>query len=327
MGTPLSEVLTANLPAQLAGERLDKAIAAVFDDVSRGEARQLIGRGAVRVDGRRIRIASRPVPAGAKLEVGRSDAVASAQAQVAPIEVVERLPGAWVIHKPAGVHVQGTAFGNVGTVEDQVKAALRKHPREDPYVGIVHRLDADTSGLMVVAVSKDEAHSLGTQIRAHEVRREYLALVDGVPDRASGIVDAPLTKRVRGRVRIAGPGDGKPAVTHWERLAVEPKKGWSLLRCELETGRQHQIRVHLAYAVAPVLGDRLYGPRRSEGRLALHATRLCFRHTERGEQEFVALPDAEYYCGWSDGEGTAESRFGGNGATDGAGVASGGASG
>jgi 23S rRNA pseudouridine1911/1915/1917 synthase len=162
--------------------------------------------------------------------------------------------------------------------------------------GIVHRLDKDTSGLMMAA-KNDAAHaSLASQIKKRQVKREYLALVYGTPASGSGTIDAPLGRHPAERKKIAVTGGGRGAVTHFQVL--EKFTDTSLLRLQLETGRTHQIRVHLAYIGHPVLGDPLYGRRKEKIPLpgqALHAFRLAFAHPRSGTfQEFTAEPPASF---------------------------------
>lgn len=282
---PPSRVFRARVPDELKGERLDKVVAALFDDLSRGMARRLLDAGAVRVNGKRVRAASRPVWAGVWIEVGLDEAaLQSAEASKdgpSSFRLVARHPGLVVVEKPAGQQTQATAFGARGTLEDELQEWLRSE-RQDrrghrPYVGVVHRLDADTSGLLVVATHREAAKLLNEALRRRLIVREYDAIVEGVPLHSEGRIELPLTKRIEGRVRVEIGPLSRPASTEFQVVTTDPARNLSHLRLRLETGRQHQIRVHLAATMGPVAGDSLYGSGRHPGRLRLHARRLAFR--------------------------------------------------
>ncbi len=284
------------VPESLEGERLDRAAASLCEGLSRSAARRAIAAGGVRLDGRRVRTASRPVHAGQLLEVG----VLAEEPSVRPLCVVYAAHGLVVIEKPPGQHVQATALGERGTVEDAVRRWLVVREQlpagQRPYVGIVHRLDAPASGLMVVATRRDAARGLGGQFRHRRTERRYLALVEGIPDEPTGRIDLPLTRRVRGRVRIARSG-GAPATTFFEVVHTWETPRWSLLSLRLRTGRQHQIRVHLAETVGPIVGDTLYGSAYGRERLRLHACTLGFRQPhDRVWVSFESMPDETFWA-------------------------------
>jgi 23S rRNA pseudouridine1911/1915/1917 synthase len=188
-----------------------------------------------------------------------------------------------VIEKPAGLVVHSAPSHRGETLVDLLEDLLGGGERGRP--GIVHRLDKDTSGLMVVA-RNDRAHrELARAVKAREVKREYTALVEGHLDSRSGTIDAPLGRHRRQRTKRAVKGTGsREARTHFEALEVLPAD--TLLRARLETGRTHQIRVHFASIGHPVAGDPEYGSRGRHGleRQFLHASRLGFRHPRTGEQ-------------------------------------------
>lgn len=293
------------VPDELDGQRADVALGHLLD-VSRSQATRIVRDGTVTIDGRTLRASGR-VRAGQRLEVSLPEDTDEA---VPPPPVP---PIRWqdehllVLAKPAGLVVHPGAGHPAGTLVDAlVAAAIPLAPRGgDQRPGIVHRLDRDTSGLMVVA-STDRAHAgLVDALRRRDVHRRYLALVAGRLPATTGRVDAPIGRDPRDRQRFAAVEDGKPAVTHWQVLAeVDVDCGpatlpASLLACRLETGRTHQIRVHLSFAGAPVIGDRRYGGGGAlAGRLGLerpflHAAHLSFTHPVTGEQVSVdeAVPE------------------------------------
>jgi 23S rRNA pseudouridine1911/1915/1917 synthase len=237
------------VPDRLAGERLDRALAALAEGMSRGEARRLIDAGVVFVAGRRTRIASRPVHAGERISWQpparpRTDAPA-----VEPRIAIEHAD-LWIIDKPAGMPVEPTRGGSLGTLVEWLRA---RHGL--PFV--THRLDAATSGLLAVARHARAQAELNRLFAEHAVRRLYLALVSPAPPWTEATLDAPL--------------DGRPAVTRAAVLARSPLA--AALAIELETGRTRQIRRHLAGVGFPVVGENAAG-RRVGPRLMLHARSL-----------------------------------------------------
>jgi 23S rRNA pseudouridine1911/1915/1917 synthase len=239
------------IPAELAGERLDRAIARVGPGVTRGEARRLIAAGVVFVAGRRTGISSRLVRAGERLQwdaVGPA-AAAGTDAGPEPRIVVER-PELWIVDKPAGMPVEPTRGGSRGTLVEWLRR--RRGP-----AFITHRLDVATSGLLVVARDKAALAKLNGLFAAHAVTRAYLAVVSPAPPWEQVTLDEPL--------------DGKRAVTH-ARVVARASTA-ALLRIALETGRTQQIRRHLRGAGHPVVGESASGAR-GGGRLLLHAFAL-----------------------------------------------------
>ena len=293
------------------GERLDRVLAARIPALSRTRLKALILAGEVAVDGRTIRDPGQRVNRGDTVTVALpAPEPAGPAGENIPLTVVYEDDELIVIDKPKGLVVHPAAGHWTGTLVNALishcGASLSgiggvKRP------GIVHRLDKDTTGLMVVAKT-DRAHQgLAEQFADHgrlgPLQRGYLALVWGAPDRPKGTVDAPLDRHPRARDKRAVRADGRPAVTHWQVLERYPgrdgKPVASLLACRLDTGRTHQIRVHLAHIGHPLLGDATYGtgfktkasrlgPPAQEalaalGRQALHAYLLGFKHPTTGE--------------------------------------------
>ncbi|MCM8564674.1 23S rRNA pseudouridine(1911/1915/1917) synthase RluD [Thauera linaloolentis] len=275
------------IPADLAGLRLDQALARLFPEHSRSRLQTWLRDGRIRVDGvspdarckvcggERVELDSAPVPApGTELP------------EDIPLQVVFEDAHLLVIDKPAGLVVHPGSGNWSGTL---LNALLHHAPgvAEVPRAGIVHRLDKDTSGLLVVAKTLQAQTDLVRQLQARTVKRHYWALVQGVLH-AGGTVDAPIGRHPTQRVRMAVVGNGRPAVTHYsvaERFAKT-----TLVECRLETGRTHQIRVHMAHIGHALVGDPVYGGRRPpapacEGfaRQALHAFRLGLVHPASGQ--------------------------------------------
>jgi 23S rRNA pseudouridine1911/1915/1917 synthase len=198
-----------------------------------------------------------------------------------------------VVEKPPGVAVHPAPSYRGETVVDLLEGIVGGGENERP--GIVHRLDKDTSGLMIVARDEEAHRALSAQVKDREVVREYTALVEGRPDSRSGTIDAPLGRHRRERTRMAVRGSGsREARTHFETLETLPSD--TLLLARLETGRTHQIRVHFAAIGHPVVGDPEYGTGGRHGleRQFLHASRLSFTHPRTGERmEFTSELPAE----------------------------------
>jgi 23S rRNA pseudouridine1911/1915/1917 synthase len=275
-----------------AARRLDHYLARALPDVSRATIQRLIRQGLITVDGLASR-ASSPVKPGMQV-VARIPPPTPA-AQVSPqaimLDVVYEDGDLLVVNKPAGMVVHPAAGHYEGTL---VNALLARYPHlaagDEGRPGIVHRLDRDTSGLLVVAKTETALDYLRAQFRSRQVKKTYLALVHGRPPKPEGIVEVPLGRDPRQRKRMAVVAGGRPARTGFRVL--EDLGEYSLLSVSLETGRTHQIRVHLAWLGVPVVGDGVYGRRRNRlglARQALHAWRLAFeRPGGRGRLELEA---------------------------------------
>jgi 23S rRNA pseudouridine1911/1915/1917 synthase len=294
------------VPVAVEGERLDRVVA-LLTGLPRAKAAELVGEGKVRLDGRPAPARASRVTAGATLEVDVPDDGAAVAEPVAPepsveVPVVHVDDAVIVVDKPAGLVVHPGAGHRAGTL---VGGLLARFPElagvGDPgRPGIVHRLDRGTSGLLVVARTAPSHADLVAQLAARAVERRYVALVLGVPEPRAGVVDAPIGRSARDPTRMAVSARGRPARTHYrvEEAYARPVAA-ARLRCRLETGRTHQVRVHLAAIGHPVVGDARYGGDRQplpSPRPCLHAARLGFRHPSTGEAmafESPLPPDLE----------------------------------
>lgn len=282
------------------GERLDRWLTSLAHEFSRNHLQALIERGCVQVDGVAAASASKRLRAGQRVQVELQPTEESRafRPESLTLPIVFEDAHLLVVNKPAGLVVHPAAGNWSGTL---LNGLLAHHPAAAslPRAGIVHRLDKDTSGLMVVGKTLEAVTALSRQIAAREVHREYLALAHGRIG-ADFSVDAPLRRDPVSRVRMAvGPG-GKPARTDVFALAQAELEGRSIsaVHCVLHTGRTHQIRVHLAHSGHPLVSDAMYGGQPALGltRQALHAARLAFSHPAAcGPQRFVAplAPDLE----------------------------------
>ncbi len=287
------------VPPALADQRIDRLVALVAD-VSRAEAAALLAAGRVRVDDEVAAKPSLRVAEGATVEVDVPEAVAAPEA-VAPepdVEVpVVLVDDAFVVvDKPAGLVVHPGAGHRHHTL---VAGLVARFPEVagvgDPTrPGLVHRLDRDTSGLLVVARTPEAHADLVAQLSARTVSRRYQALVVGRPDAPQGLVDAPIGRSPRQPTLMAVRADGKEARTRYQVEEVFERPGpCARLECRLETGRTHQIRVHMRAIGHPVVGDVRYGGGRTAvecPRPFLHAERLAFRHPVTGEEVAVEAP-------------------------------------
>jgi 23S rRNA pseudouridine1911/1915/1917 synthase len=294
-----------------AGQRLDRVLAARIEDFSRSRLKALILDGGVAIDGRTIRDPEYRVNAGQTALVHVPQPTpAKPAAETIPLAIVHEDDDLIVIDKPRGLVVHPAAGNWTGTLVNALIAhcgASLSGIGGEKRPGIVHRLDKDTTGLMVVA-KNDRAHrKLAAQFAEHgrddRLQRGYLAFAWGAPDRPKGTIEAPIDRHPHARDKRAVRAGGREAVTHWEVLeryaGTDGRPVASLLACRLDTGRTHQIRVHLAHIGHPLLGDDTYGPGfktkaahlapaardalAALGRQALHAYLLGFEHPTTGE--------------------------------------------
>lgn len=296
--------LSATVPDELIGKRLDQAVAELFPEYSRSRLQVWIKDGSLTVDGktRRMRdklMGGELISVNAELEV-----IDSFKAVEMPLDIVFEDDHIMIINKPAGLVVHPAA----GHWDDTLlNGLLHYNPdiAQVPRAGIVHRLDMDTTGLMVVAKTIQAQTELVAQLQDRSMGREYEAVVNGVMT-GGGTVDEPMGRHSRNRQKMAVVGLGKEAVTHYRVL--QKFRAHTHIRLKLETGRTHQIRVHMSHINYPVVGDQMYGGRfrlpkgisrelqlmlKNMQRQALHAKRLEIFHPETGEQMAweVDLPD------------------------------------
>lgn len=280
------------------GERLDAFIAERVGTLSRSQVQKMISLGQVRVDGD-LRKASYKVRAGEVISVQIQEAIpVRLLAEDIAIEIIYQDSDVAVVEKPKGLVVH-PAHGNW---EHTMVNALLYHVKDLSGIngelrpGIVHRLDKDTSGVMVVA-KNDAAHrSLAEQIKAHTIQRQYLAVVYGVIKENQGCIEAPIGRSKTDRKKMAVTADGRAAATQY--LVLERFADYTLLKVKLLTGRTHQIRVHMQYLKHPVVGDPLYTSRQPPAGVTsqlLHASFLGFNHPASGiYMEFTSNPPAEF---------------------------------
>ncbi len=299
-----TEMLSAVVPVEMGGNRLDQALAQLFPDYSRARLQQWVKAGQVLVDGKQLRPRDK-VMGGELLQVEATTEVEVAwQPQVIPLDVVYEDDDILVINKPVGLVVHPGTGNPDGTL---VNALLNHAPElnEVPRAGIIHRLDKATSGLLVVARNLKSQKHLVEMLQARIMKREYQAIACGVMV-SGGTVDEPIGRHSVDRKRMAVVHNGKEAITHYR--VIQRYRAHTHIRVNLETGRTHQIRVHMAFIRHPLIGDQVYGQRlripkdsseqmtkmmRDFKRQALHAAKLGLEHPSTGEQmEWeVPLPD------------------------------------
>ena len=288
------------LRAETSGQRLDVFLAAAVPELTRSAAQRLLEQGNVTLDGAPLKKNAR-TEAGAEYELSLPELrETELVAQDIPLDVVYEDADVLVVNKPKGLVVHPAAGHEDGTLVN----ALLHHCGEslsgingEKRPGIVHRIDMDTSGLLIVAKNDFAHQSLSDQLKDHTLRRTYECIVRGGFREDSGTVNAPIGRDPRDRKRMAvTERNSRPAVTHWTVLARYGQ--YTHLQCRLETGRTHQIRVHMAYINHPIAGDPLYGVRKPELGLTsqcLHARALTFRHPRTGEEITVTCPLPEEF--------------------------------
>lgn len=287
------------IQTQESAERIDALLARSLPELTRSAAQRLLAQGAVTKDGAPVKKNYKTAP-GDTFVVTLPDAAPSELvAQDLPLDVVYEDDDLIVVNKPRGMvvhpapgHEDGTLvnalLAHCGDSLSGVGGALRP--------GIVHRIDRDTSGL-IIAAKNDYAHQfLSAQLADHTLARTYECIVVGNLREDSGTVDAPIARDSRDRKRMAVVPGGRRAVTHWEVIARYP--GYTHVRCRLETGRTHQIRVHMAYLGHPILGDTVYGAKKAVPGLTgqcLHAVGLQFIHPRTKDLVSLTCPLSEEF--------------------------------
>jgi 23S rRNA pseudouridine1911/1915/1917 synthase len=295
------ECREALVDATLHGQRLDKALVQLAPEFSRNHLQSLITRGHVRIDSRAAQAASQRLRIGQQLavELVPTEESRAFTPQPMVLALLFEDDDLLVLNKPAGLVVHPAAGNWSGTL---LNGLLAHHAGAAalPRAGIVHRLDKDTSGLLVVGKTLAAVTALSRAIAARQVHRQYLALAHGRVEPASRQIEAPIGRDPVSRVRMAVLASGKAARTDVERLAVTD--GISALRCTLHSGRTHQIRVHLASIGHPLLADAVYGGAPALGlqRQALHAARLRLAHPRSGaELQFDCDAPADFAAAWA----------------------------
>ncbi len=298
------ETRRAAVDTALHGQRLDKALVALAPEFSRSHLQHLIERGHVRVDGVPASVAARRLRAGQAVEVDLvpTDESLAFRPQPMALSVLFEDEQVLVLDKPAGLVVHPAPGNWSGTL---LNGLLARHPEAAalPRAGIVHRLDKDTSGVMVVGKTLPAVTALVRAIAAREVQRRYRALAHGRVEPKRQTIEAPIGRDPASRVRMAVLAGGRPARTDVERVAdrAGPEGTISACECTLHTGRTHQIRVHLAHRGHPLVADALYGgaPALGMTRQALHAVRLAFAHPLDGRPlAFDCPPPPDFEAAW-----------------------------
>ncbi len=287
------------LKADQGGERLDVFLARAMENTSRSAAQKLLEQGLVTQDGRRMRKQDKTL-LGAEYRVELPEVKdTEIVPRDLPLEIVYEDEDVLVLNKPKGLVVHPAP----GHWDDTLVNALMYHCKDslsgingELRPGIVHRIDKDTSGLLIVA-KNDMAHqSLAEQLKDHTLSRTYEAVVKGCFREDSGTIDAPIGRHPVDRKKMAvTEKNSRPAVTHYE--VIERFRGYSLVRCRLETGRTHQIRVHMAWKNHPILGDTVYGspkPELGQDSQCLHAIELRFIHPRTGQPVTVRCDRPAY---------------------------------
>jgi len=293
--------LTLQIPDTAAGHRLDQALATMFPEYSRSRLKAWIDAGEVLVDGQ-VRRPRDKVDGGEMVVIAATlPQESDAQAQAIPLEMVHEDRHVFVVNKPAGLVVHPGAGNPDRTLQN---ALLARDPglAALPRAGIVHRLDKETSGLLIVARTLPAHTALVRMLEAREIHREYQAICRGVMT-AGGTIDAPIDRHPTDRVRMAIRDGGRDAVSHYR--VIKRFRAHTHVRVQLETGRTHQIRVHLAHIAYPIVGDKVYGGRlalpkgaseelraalREFPRQALHAAQLQLAHPVTGKPLEAAAP-------------------------------------
>ncbi len=296
-----TETRRITVPPELAGLRLDQALARMFPEYSRSRLKAWVTSGDILVDGeeRRPRDA---VDGGEEIELSvRPETAAAAEPEPIPLSIVFEDDDVLLVDKPAGLVVHPGAGNATGTLMNGLLYHVSQLA-ELPRAGIIHRIDKDTTGLLLVAKSLPAHTALVRALAGREIERAYVAVCEGVLT-GGGTIDAPIGRHRVDRTRMAVVDDARPAVTHY--TVRERYRAHTLVDVKLDTGRTHQIRVHFAYRRHPLVGDPVYGRRlaipagasaalsealRTFGRQALHARRLAFRHPVSGTRMAFEAP-------------------------------------
>ena len=286
--------------ADLSGERLDAFVARAVPELTRSAAQRLIEEGNIKRNGKPGKKNDKLVPGDIIDVTIPAPKEVDIVAKELPLDIVYEDEDVVVINKPKGLVVHPAAGHQDDTLVNGLLYAMGDDLsgiNGELRPGIVHRIDKDTSGLLAVA-KNDLAHTvLASQLKDHTMARTYEAIVCGSFREDSGTVDAPIGRHPTDRKKMCVTSrNSKEAVTHWE--VVKRYRGYTHIRCKLETGRTHQIRVHMAYIGHPILGDTVYGhkkPELGQSSQCLHAGALCFRHPRDGRPVMVLAPLPDYF--------------------------------
>ena len=294
-------ILHLTATTEQAGQRLDAFVAAACEGVSRSAAARLLEAGFITINGKPATKSTR-ILGGDSISVELPEAEETeVAAQDIPLDVVYEDDDVIVVNKPTGLVVHPAPGHPDGTLVN----ALLHHCGDslsgvggEKRPGIVHRIDRDTSGL-IIAAKNDAAHlALSAQLSDHSLARTYECLALGNFREDSGTIDAPIGRHHIDRKKMTvTTHNSRHAVTHWE--VIKRYRGYTHIRCRLETGRTHQIRVHMAHIGHPILGDTVYGHKKKElgqDSQCLHAGQLCFRHPRDGRPVLVFAPLPEYFA-------------------------------
>ena len=294
------DVLSFLVPQEQSGERIDNVISTNVEDISRSQAQKLLQNGDVTVDGQVVS-KNYKAKAGSLVEVVLPEpTICEAVPQNIPLDILYEDDDLLVVNKPKGMVVHPAPGNPDGTLVN----ALMFHCENSlsgingiMRPGIVHRIDKDTSGLLIVAKTDKSHRHLAEQIKEHSFTREYRAVVHGNLKNDEGLIDAPIGRNPKDRKKMAVTDkNSRNAVTHYEVLERFP--GYTYVKLRLETGRTHQIRVHMAYKGHPVAGDLVYGPKNTPKELngqCLHAGLIGFIHPSTGEYIELEAPLPEYF--------------------------------
>ncbi|NLV15827.1 MAG: RluA family pseudouridine synthase [Syntrophomonadaceae bacterium] len=292
------KIITLRVDEENQGDRIDQYVSDQISFLSRTLVVQFIKNGDIKVEGKSVK-ASHRLRSGEEVVVIIPDPVqVMIEPQDIPLQIIYEDQDLVVIDKPQGMVVHPAAGNWDGTLVNALMFHIQDLSGINGEIrpGIVHRLDKDTSGLLVVAKNDNSHRSLAEQIKNHTVTREYMALVHGHINENQGKVEAPVGRNPRDRKKMAVVSGGRAAIT-WYRV-VQRMEGYTLVRCRLETGRTHQIRVHMAFIGHPVVGDPLYGPRKNAWNLdkqVLHAVHLAFEHPTTGQVLEFESPLPSYF--------------------------------
>ena len=288
------------LRAETAGQRLDVFLSEAVPELTRSAAQRLLAQGLVTCGGAPVKKNEKTAPGAVYEVIIPAVQETELRPQDIPLDVVYEDADVLVVNKPKGLVVHPAAGHADDTLVNGLLYALGDDLsgiNGELRPGIVHRIDKDTSGLLAVA-KNDYAHTmLASQLKDHTMARTYEAIVCGVMKEDCGTVDAPIGRHPTDRKKMCvTQRGGRNAVTHWE--VVRRYKGYTHIRCKLETGRTHQIRVHMAYIGHPILGDTVYGrkkPELGQSSQCLHAGALCFRHPRDGHPVMVFAELPQYF--------------------------------